>query len=236
MRTTRKPLATAIFMLLSSAGVQAAESPPAATPSPPAASCDQTSIPTTLRKVTVGATATADFGAAATTVGGKGNTLIRDVPQSVTVLNRAVLDAQGATTLTEALRNVPGITLSAGEGGVIGDNINLRGFSARTDLYFDGLRDRGQYSRDVFSLQSIEVLKGPSSMLFGRGSTGGVINQVSKQPRLRESNEIGLGIGMDAYYRGTLDMNRPLSETSALRIAALAQTSESRRAVGEARR
>src|ERR1043165_4828443 len=102
MRTTRKPLATAIFMLLSSAGVQAAESqPPAPTPSPPAASNDQTSTPTTLRKVTVGATATKDFGAAATTVGGKGSTLIRDVPQSVTVLNRAVLDAQGATTLTE---------------------------------------------------------------------------------------------------------------------------------------
>jgi catecholate siderophore receptor len=237
MRTTRKPLATAIFMLLSSAAAPAvaSESPPS-TPDPATSSGEQTSTPTTLRKVTVGAAASSDFGAAATTVGGKGSTLIRDVPQSVTVLNRAVLDAQGATTLTEALRNVPGITLSAGEGGVIGDNINLRGFSARTDLYFDGLRDRGQYSRETFFLESIEVLKGPSSMLFGRGSTGGVINQVSKQPRLRESNEIGLGIGMDAYYRGTLDMNRPLSETSALRIAALAQTSESTRDVVESER
>jgi len=237
MRTTRKPLAAAIFMLLSSAAVQAAEVDNAASAASLPATTAESSTPTTLRKVTVGAAATNDdFGAAATTVGGKGTTLIRDVPQSVTVLNRAVLDAQGATTLTEALRNVPGITLSAGEGGVIGDNINLRGFSARTDLYFDGLRDRGQYSRETFFLESIEVLKGPSSMLFGRGSTGGVINQVSKQPRLRESNEIGLGIGMDAYYRGTLDMNRPLSETSAFRIAALAQSSQSTRDVVESER
>jgi catecholate siderophore receptor len=235
MRTKRNPLAMAIFMLLSSAGVQAAEAE--APPSTPPGKSEANSEPTTLKKVTVGATAvSSDFGAAATTLGGRGNTLIRDVPQSVTVLNRAVLDAQGATTLTDALRNVPGITLSAGEGGVIGDNINLRGFSARTDLYFDGLRDRGQYSRETFFLESVEVLKGPSSMLFGRGSTGGVINQVSKQPRRRESTEIGLGIGMDAYYRGTLDMNRPLSETSAFRIAALAQTADSTRDVVESER
>ncbi len=237
MRSKNSPLAMAIFMLLSTARVQAAESeaPANKAAEPKAATIEST--PTTLRKVTVGATTVnEDFGAAATTLGGRGTQLIRDVPQSVTVLNRAVLDAQGATTLTEALRNVPGITLSAGEGGVIGDNINLRGFSARTDLYFDGLRDRGQYSRETFFLESIEVLKGPSSMLFGRGSTGGVINQVSKQPRRRESTEIGLGIGMDAYYRGTLDMNRPLTETSAFRVSALAQTSESTRDVVESER
>lgn len=232
---TRNPLAMAICMLLSGTGVQAAENTAPADAAP--AKSQAASEPTTLKKVTVGAAVVNDdFGAAATTVGGRGTTLIRDVPQSVTVLNRAVLDAQGATTLTEALRNVPGITLSAGEGGVIGDNINLRGFSARTDLYFDGLRDRGQYSRETFFLESVEVLKGPSSMLFGRGSTGGVINQVSKQPRRRESTEIGLGIGMDAYYRGTLDMNRPLSETAAFRVAALAQTSDSTRDVVESER
>ena len=67
------------------------------------------------------------------------------------------------------------------EGGQIGNNINLRGFTARTDIYLDGFRDRGQYYRDTFDLEAIEVLYGPSSMLFGRGSTGGVINQVSKK-------------------------------------------------------
>ncbi len=113
-------------------------------------------------------------------IGGGVPTPIRDIPQSVTVINSALMQAQGATSLADALRNVPGITMGAAEGGSIGNNFNLRGFSARTDLYLDGMRDRGQYYRDVFSLDAVEVLQGPSSMLFGRGSTGGVINQVEQ--------------------------------------------------------
>ena len=77
---------------------------------------------------------------------------------------------------------MPGITIGGAEGGQIGNNINLNGFTARTDIYLDGFRDRGQYYRDTFALDSVEVLMGPSSMLFGRGSTGGAINQVSKRP------------------------------------------------------
>src|SRR6185295_7720497 len=118
---------------------------------------------------------------------------------------RRMLDSQAAASLKDSLRNVPGITLGAGEGGVIGDNINLRGFSARSDIFIDGLRDRGQYSRDVFSLQAIEVLKGPSSMLFGRGSTGGVINQISKKADLRERGEASVNVGTDDFYRATVD-------------------------------
>src|SRR3954463_9359378 len=83
--------------------------------------------------------------------------LLRDVPQSITVINRAVMDSQSATSLSEVLRNVPGIPLGAAEGGTIGNNINLRGFTARTDLYLDRVRDRGQYYRDVFSLDAVEV-------------------------------------------------------------------------------
>src|SRR5580765_5205800 len=123
-----------------------------------------------------------DYNPPVSTIGGGVATPMRDIPQSVTVINSALMQAQGATSLADALRNVPGITLGAAEGGSIGNNFNLRGFSARTDLYLDGMRDRGQFYRDVFSLDSVEVLQGPSSMLFGRGSTGGVINQVSKVP------------------------------------------------------
>jgi catecholate siderophore receptor len=194
-------------------------------------------IETTLPEVKVqDTTGNNDYAPARASVGAKTPTPVRDIPQTVTVINRAVLDAQNATTLTDALRNVPGITLGAGEGGVIGDNINIRGFSARTDLFLDGMRDRGQYARETFFLESVEVLKGPSSMLFGRGSTGGVINQVSKQANLRESTELGAGIGTDAYYRTTVDINRPLSETSAFRIAALAHTNESTRDVVDSKR
>lgn len=156
-------------------------------------------------------------------VGGRLQADLRDTPQSITVINEAVLDDQAATSLVEALRNVPGITISAGEGGNIGDNINLRGFSARTDVFMDGFRDRGQYSRDVFSLQAVEVLKGPASMLFGRGSTGGVINQVSKRPQLKDESEISVSVGTDDYYRSTFDTNQKLSDTSAARVSAFWQ-------------
>lgn len=176
-----------------------------------------------------------DYNPGVTSIG-KTPTPIRDVPQSVTVINRAIMDAQNATTLKDALRNVPGITITSGEGGNIGDNINIRGYSARTDLFLDGFRDRGNYARETFFLESVEVLKGPSSMLFGRGSTGGVINQVSKQASLRDAQEVTLGIGTDSYYRATADVNRKMSDTSAFRISALGHTNESTRDVVDAER
>jgi len=170
-----------------------------------------------------GQSANDDYAPAVTTIGGKVPTAIRDIPQSVTVINRAVLDAQGVASLSDAVRNVPGITLGGAEGGQIGNNINLRGFSARTDLYLDGMRDRGQYYRDTFYLDSVEVLKGSSSMLFGRGSTGGVINQVSKLPELRNHNEVSATVGTGDYFRTTADLNHKLSDTSALRLNLVGQ-------------
>ncbi|MEO8627595.1 MAG: TonB-dependent siderophore receptor [Betaproteobacteria bacterium] len=166
---------------------------------------------------------TNDYQPTVSTVGGKVATPIRDIAQSVTVINRAVMEAQAAYSLPQALRNVPGITLGAAEGGTIGNNINLRGFSARTDVFLDGMRDRGQYYRDVFFLESVEVLKGPSSMLFGRGSTGGVINQVSKVPTLTLKNEVSATVGTNDFYRSTADFNHPLSDTSALRVEVMGQ-------------
>jgi catecholate siderophore receptor len=166
------------------------------------------------------------------TIGGKGEpTLIRDIPQSVTVINRAVMEAQGATTLADVLRNVPGITMGAAEGGSIGNNINLRGFTARTDVYLDGMRDRGQYYRDVFALDSVEVLKGPSSMLFGRGSTGGVINQVSKQPTRTPHDEVSVTAGTQPSVRATADVNQPFADNSAFRVVAMGQEVDSTRDV-----
>ncbi|HJW53087.1 MAG TPA: TonB-dependent siderophore receptor [Burkholderiaceae bacterium] len=164
-------------------------------------------------------------------IGGGIPTPIRDIPQSVTVINSELMQAQGATNLADALRNVPGITMGAAEGGSIGNNFNLRGFSARTDLYLDGMRDRGQYYRDVFSLDSVEVLQGPSSMLFGRGSTGGVINQVSKVPTLAPFGTATLVGGTQPSARATVDFNRPIDETSAFRIAAMGQNVHSTRDV-----
>jgi len=177
-----------------------------------------------------------DNGGGITTQIGKVPQSLRDIPQAMTVINREVLDSQSATRLTDALRNVPGVTISAGEGGQIGDNINLRGFSARTDLFLDGFRDRGQYTRDTFFLESVEVLKGPSSILFGRGSTGGVINQTSKKPFLRDVTEVAAAVGTDSYYRVTADVNATLSDSAALRVVALGHENKSTRDVIESRR
>jgi len=165
------------------------------------------------------------------TIGGGVPTAIRDIPQSVTVINSALMQAQAATSLADVLRNVPGITMGAAEGGTIGNNFNLRGFSARTDLFLDGMRDRGQYYRDVFSLDAVEVLQGPSSMLFGRGSTGGVINQVSRLPALVPFGTVGVSGGTQPSVRATLDFNQPIDDTSAYRIAAMAQDVHSTRDV-----
>ena len=147
----------------------------------------------------------------------------KDVPQSVSVLDQALLQSEGATSLADALRNVPGITLGGAEGGQIGNNINLNGFTARTDIYLDGFRDRGQYYRDTFALDSVEVLMGPSSMLFGRGSTGGAINQVTKKPTLTAQTDGTASLTSNGLARATLDVDDPLSSTSALRIDVMAQ-------------
>ncbi len=164
-------------------------------------------------------------------VGPLGVQSLRDIPQSVTVLDAALLQSQGVSALADALRNVPGITLGGAEGGQIGNNINLRGFSARTDIYLDGMRDRGQYYRDVFDLSSVQVLEGPASMLFGRGSTGGVINQVSKVPEARAFGSFSATTANPEGTRLSTDVNQPLSTTAAFRINAFAQDIHSTRDV-----
>ncbi|MCS6765265.1 MAG: TonB-dependent siderophore receptor [Candidatus Protistobacter heckmanni] len=149
------------------------------------------------------------------------------------VINRELMTSQGATSLADALRNVPGITIGGAEGGQISTNINLNGFSARTDMYLDGFRDRAQYYRDLFSLDAVEVLMGPSSMLFGRGSTGGVVNQVSKSPSLKKFGEVSATVDTNGGVRTTADFNQPLSETSAFRVAMMGQDTKSTRDVTE---
>ena len=203
------PLACALFAL--TAAPFASAQPAAADPTA-----------TTLPAVTVRAADDSDsFRVPSSSMAKVGE--LRDAPQSVTVINKALMQSQGAISLADALRNVPGITLGGAEGGQIGNNINLNGFSARTDLYLDGFRDRGQYYRDLFALDSVEVLMGPSSMLFGRGSTGGVINQVTKQPSLRQASEFSAALTSQGLVRTTVDHNQPLAADAAWRISAMAQ-------------
>jgi catecholate siderophore receptor len=142
-----------------------------------------------------------------------------DVPQTIHVVPAAVIEEREATTLRDVLRNVPGISMQAGEGGAPpGDQMSIRGFSARTDIFIDGVRDFGGYSRDPFNLEQVEVVKGPSGSYTGRGSTGGSVNLVSKAPRLDDTVEGSLGAGTDKYQRTTLDINKAVGDTTAVRF------------------
>jgi catecholate siderophore receptor len=150
-----------------------------------------------------------------------------DTPQSVTIVPAEVMQEQGVTTLRDALRNVPGISMQAGEGGVpAGDNLTLRGFSARTDLFIDGVRDFGGYSRDPFNLEQIEVVKGPASTHSGRGSTGGSINLASKAARPGDFNRASASAGDNDLLRATADFNHGIGDGAAFRINLMSHQNE----------
>ena len=109
---------------------------------------------------------------------------LRDTPQSISTISKEVLEERGVTNFNDAFKSVPSITLGASEFNWQGNNPNIRGFNARSDMFVDGMRDFGMYFRDPFAYEQIDVLQGPASMVFGRGSTGGVINAVPKEATL----------------------------------------------------
>jgi catecholate siderophore receptor len=151
---------------------------------------------------------------------------LRDTPQTITVIPKTVIEEQGATTLRDVLRNVPGLTMTAGEGGTpAGDNLTLRGFSARNDIFVDGARDLSPQSRDPFNLEQVEVVKGPGSAFTGRGSAGGSINLVSKAPTLNRFFAGTISGGSDATKRFTGDINLPIKDRIAFRLNLLAHDS-----------
>lgn len=144
-----------------------------------------------------------------------------DTPQTITVIPSAIIAEQGATTLRDVLRNSPGITFQAGEGGggLPGDqNFSMRGISSRNSLFIDGVRDIGAYTRDSFNLQQVEVIKGPTGVIAGRSATSGAINQVTKTPFARDAESFSVGYGTDDFKRVTADLNLGLNDSMALRL------------------
>ncbi len=150
---------------------------------------------------------------------------LQSTPQSITVVTNELMTSQAANRLEDALRNVPGITLNAGEGAARGDTVNLRGFSAFNDFFLDGIRDAAVYTRDSFDLESVEVIKGPSAVLFGRGSTGGAINQVSKAPLPEAFANLDVQLGTNDLYRTTADLNAPFGSSTAGRLNVMDESS-----------
>ena len=163
---------------------------------------------------------------ATTSAIGKGNQELRNIPQSITVVTEKLIDDRNLDTVKDVLRQTAGVTFQAAEGGE--EDIRLRGFSLATtgDMFIDGMRDPAFYDRDTFNNDRVELLRGSASMLFGRGSTGGAVNQVSKQPRLIDENEISTTLGSYSYKRVTGDFNLKTGESAALRINAMATAAD----------
>jgi catecholate siderophore receptor len=147
-----------------------------------------------------------------------------DTPQTISVIPQSVFLQQGAQNLTEVLRNTPGITFNAGENGFTSglSNFSMRGFDTTGSIFIDGVRDSGNYSRDVFNLEQVEVAKGPAAD-NGRGSPGGYVNLVTKTPHLTASIQGSGSFGFDEYdsknrARVSADINQPISDAAAVRL------------------
>jgi catecholate siderophore receptor len=150
---------------------------------------------------------------------------IVETPQTITLITSQMIELSGLSDQRDVLRFDPSVSPHADEDSGLGTNVQIRGFSARNDLYRDGQLDLGRYYRDPFDLETVEVLTGPSSVLFGRGSTGGAVNDVSKSPSVDAHAAGALTLGSDNLARLTADMDTPLSASSALRVNGVLETS-----------
>lgn len=184
----------------------------------------------TLRKITVKGKKEAERGKdsvrAVTTTIGKGTQALRDVAQSVTVVTEKLIDDRNLDTMKDVLKNTAGISFLAAEGGE--EDIRLRGLPLQStgDLFIDGMRDPAFYDRDTFFLDRVEVLRGSASMLFGRGSTGGAVNQATKTPRLINEHQVDVTVGNHHYQRVVGDFNIRTGDSAALRLGVMNTTAD----------
>ncbi|WP_219210027.1 catecholate siderophore receptor Fiu [Variovorax boronicumulans] len=168
----------------------------------------------TLKEVRVQDSTTAADYKADTSANTKFTAPLVDTPQTISVIKEQIIREQGATTLSEALRNTPGASaFYLGENGntSTGDAIYMRGFDSSSSIFVDGVRDLGSVSRDVFNIEQVEVVKGPAGTDVGRTSPTGYINLITKKPKLEDSFTGSVGLGTDSYKRGSLDWNKALS-------------------------
>lgn len=156
----------------------------------------------------------------------KVGTPVLQVPQTIDIVQAGVLREQAAVSLADALRNVAGVSVNLGEGRR--DQFIIRGFSAQNDTLLDGTRDDAPYYRDVATIERIEVLKGPAAALFGRGSSGGVVNRILKTPRFDAPiGDASISVGSLGTRRFTGDAGRALTPSVSVRAAAAAEDSSS---------
>lgn len=158
----------------------------------------------------------------------KTDTPLIDVPQSISVIPQDVLQDQSVQSMSDAVRYVPGVMASQGEGNR--DAFNFRGAGVTTgDFYVDGVRDDIQTYRDLYNIDRVEVLKGPNGMILGRGAAGGAINRVSKEAGWDPVRELTVSIGAYDHKRTTIDIGNAINDVAAFRINAVLEDSDSYR-------
>ncbi|HIC8861402.1 TPA: TonB-dependent receptor [Aeromonas hydrophila] len=143
------------------------------------------------------------------------NTPAKLVPQAIDSVKASELTAFGQPTLSEALTGIPGVNAS---GDTRFDGVNIRGFNASNDFYLDGFRDDMQYTRDLGNTERVEVLKGPAAVLYGRGSTGGIVNRVSKKPQKGLESSVSAQVGSFDSRRLAADLNGEAGEQVQVRL------------------
>jgi catecholate siderophore receptor len=204
----------------------AASAPAATAPATPAPVAAEGALPVVRAKASAEKAGKDDYQATETRIG-KGKQDIRDIPQAITIVTEKVIDDRKMDNVKEVLRNTAGITFQAAEGGE--EDIKIHGISLQStgDIFIDGMRDPAFYDRDTFFLDRIELLRGSASMLFGRGSTGGAVNQVTKQARLVDENQIDVSVGSHGAIRTVGDFNKRTGESSALRVDVMRNVADS---------
>jgi catecholate siderophore receptor len=150
-----------------------------------------------------------------------------DTPKSVSVISKQLIQDTQVTTLADALRTVPGITLGAGEGGnPNGDRPFIRGYNSESSMFVDGVRNSTSQNREMFAVEQVEVIKGSASSLGGAGSVGGSVNMISKVAKKGDALEGSVAGGTDNYQRITLDGNKDFGNGIATRIAVMGHQNE----------
>lgn len=162
-----------------------------------------------------------------TTTATKTDTALIDIPQSISLITRDLIDDQMMRSMADVVRYVPGVAMGQGEGHR--DAPTLRGNSSTADFYVDGVRDDVQYFRDLYNAERIEILKGPNAMVFGRGGGGGVINRVTKKASFDPEQAITLQGGSYGFARGAVDVGAAFSDTAAGRFNVFYENSDSYR-------
>jgi len=187
---------------------------------------EETVLPTVRIKASAEKQGKDDYQATETRIG-KGKQDIRDIPQSLTVVTEKLMDDRNFTNVKEVLKNTSGITFLAAEGGE--EDVKIHGISLQStgDIFIDGMRDPAFYDRDTFFLDKLELLRGSASLLFGRGSTGGAVNQVTKQAQLADQNQIDVTMGSHGALRAVGDFNKRTGENSAFRVSAMTNQADS---------